>query len=443
MKKLICLLLTLVVLLSCFCSCKPESKEVTLTLLVEESFLNVAEKELVELVDYLYPEITLEFTTLPVDGTKRDAALQNIRTEIMAGSGPDIFILSTWNQQMLTWGAAIFDEIPRVEPVFKSIDDAMNNGVFLNLDKYIEKSEFIDLEDHVEIIMKAGRNEYGQMVMPIHYSVPLFLADKEYLPGIDELMLNSEFLSNTDNIPLLYTLQGWFMEEWFSYLFTDYEDDNNNLILSIEDMKAAFDFAEAAFEAPEGNESCVIYKLQNDFYSLNFNESMLYRLHNNKEDVVPVFLENTDGGVTAFIESYAAINNSTDHPEEAFKILELLFREETQSSAGITAELQSGVQRKLGLTIMPFVFSKDSGIFTSKAAFSDSVMFDYSDVEYINSKITHVRFVSEYDALLTDAWKELETTYYRTSWKNSLNYDAMAEELYSELYSDFKMIAAE
>lgn len=443
MKRILCL--TLIILIS-FCSCADyvSPEKTILTVLVDTNFNEVCAKPLMEAAEWKYPNIELEFISLPMEGVERETYLQNIRTEIMAGAGPDIFLLSSWNCDDITWNMATGREYPRVEPVFKSVEDSMNNATFLTLDQYIEKSEYINLEDHIKPIMDAGRNDLGQVVLPIHYAVPMFLADKSYLDDSDEIILNGVYFEDCDNEALLYTLQNFLMENWFVYQFAEYEDDNNNLVLKTEELEFAFDVARIVFDAPSGDESIIIHNFEADYTSHYFDEMMMYRFHNNRGEYTPVFLENVDGGVTALIESYAAINNNTDYPEEAFKILELIFCDDIQNGKGFHGgETGDGTIIRYSIDMEPTGFHKNSGILTGKAAFSNEDMYSYSDIEYINSKITHVRFTSEYDVKLTDAWRELDATYHWQTKECSLDYDAMAEEIYSELYSDFKMIAAE
>lgn len=443
MKRIVCLFLTLIFLIVSFGACDKPAEKVTITVLIEKNYEHSADN-LAEVVEYLYPEITLEYITLPMEGVEREASLQNVRTEIMAGEGPDMFILSTWNQDDITWDSSNGIEYPRIEPLFKSVEDAMNNAIFLVLDQYIEESEYIDLENHSKPIMDAGRNELGQVVLPLHYTVPMFLADKQYLDDSDEILLNEAYFENCENEALMYTVQNFLMESWFAYQFTDYEDDNNNLILKVEELESAFAVAEKVFDAPTGGMSTVFYGFEDDYTSHYFNEMMIYSLHSNKGEYIPVWLENAEGGVTALVESYAAINNNSNHPEETFKVLEILFRDEVQSGSGIAiGNTDNGTQFKKYIDMEIENLNKKRGILTGKAAFSNENMYDYSDIEYINSRITHVRFTSEYDVLLTDAWRELNLTYYWQSKERPLDYDAMAEALYSELYSDFKMIAAE
>ena len=67
--------------------------------------------------------------TLPPEGQERSAALTRIRTEILAGKGPDVFICTCW--------VPGFGE----EGLFKFPNQAMENRIFLPLDDYISGAE--------------------------------------------------------------------------------------------------------------------------------------------------------------------------------------------------------------------------------------------------------------------------------------------------------------
>lgn len=441
MKKLICLLLCIVLVTASFSGCKTEEEQVTLTVLVENNFKHDIFM-VQQVVELLYPNITLEFITLPMDELERQTALQSMRTEIMAGEGPDIFLMASWDQDTMTWDSNSGMEYPRVEPLFKSVEDAMDNRVFLDLDEYIEKSEYINMDDHVSVIMDAGKTESGQMVLPLLYSVNMCLVDKSQMSDSDAKFETLEDI--TGNKDTLYTVNHM-MEDWFCTMIPEFEDhENNNLILEEEELREIFDYAGEVFRAPEDG-SYIVYDVDHVFSSDSIGEGLLYQWKNNPDEVTPIIMRNIDGGATALIEAFVAINGGTDHPDEAFKVAELFFSDEIQSGKGFYAGKSSDgdADRYYSFECIPESFGKESGILTGKAAFTDESMYDYSHIEYINSLITNVRFTSEFDCILGDAWNELYWSYYLTSQKDSLDYQAITDEMIAELYSDFKMIAAE
>lgn len=102
----------------------------------------------------------------------RDGDLTRIRTEIMAGKGPDVFITAC--------------DPEYEEPVFKYPDQMMSRRVFLPLDGYMEEARFMEWDKLTPIVMEAGKTDEGQMVFPLTYSMPLTVfrkAELEHMPS--------------------------------------------------------------------------------------------------------------------------------------------------------------------------------------------------------------------------------------------------------------------
>ena len=69
------------------------------------------------------------------DSVVRKTAISRIRTEIMAGAGPDVFIM-TYQRTHGPMG----DDMDAGDILFKSPQKVMENGMFLPLDDYIENN---------------------------------------------------------------------------------------------------------------------------------------------------------------------------------------------------------------------------------------------------------------------------------------------------------------
>ncbi|MBP3704835.1 MAG: hypothetical protein J6I98_04790 [Clostridia bacterium] len=98
---------------------------------------------------------------LPASGPERANALKRLRTEIMAGEGPDVFI-------MLCAGG-----FNSGEAFFQVPEKAMKNGLFLPLYEYLENAQFMEWDKQTAVIMAVGRDEYGQQLLPMAYTLPL------------------------------------------------------------------------------------------------------------------------------------------------------------------------------------------------------------------------------------------------------------------------------
>ena len=114
-------------------------------------------------------DIELEFA--PKCGDERDAYMTALRTEIMAGKGPDVFVtLSGYGNH---WDDASLSKLCREDSLFQFPKQAMERNMFLPLDDYIEKARFMEWDKLTTIIMETGKNEHGQLLLPMTYTVPV------------------------------------------------------------------------------------------------------------------------------------------------------------------------------------------------------------------------------------------------------------------------------
>jgi ABC-type glycerol-3-phosphate transport system substrate-binding protein len=106
-------------------------------------------------------DVKLNFTILPdiYSGTEykpeeREAALSQLRTQVMAGLGPDLFILES--------DAPI--------PLYQDIEKAMRGGVFCDLLPLFSQADF-SMDDYIAPVMAAGQVGSKQYVVPLKYQV--------------------------------------------------------------------------------------------------------------------------------------------------------------------------------------------------------------------------------------------------------------------------------
>ena len=182
MKRALCVLLAVVLIVSIFSGCA-EAGEVgelePLRILVDANASEFAErsckKMMEEFVEYAASiggptDVIIE--VLPDLDAARESAIERIRTEIMGGGGPDLFIVRSDR-----------GEVSRRELLFPIPEKAMENGLFLPLDKYIKKAQFMEWDKHTEAIMDAGRDRYGQQMIPMVYTTPLTFTAQRISPA--------------------------------------------------------------------------------------------------------------------------------------------------------------------------------------------------------------------------------------------------------------------
>ena len=102
----------------------------------------------------------VEVEYLPQSGVERKNAVTHLRAEIMAGAGPDLFMISS-------------TEGRDGEFLFPFPEKSAINGLFMPLDRYIESAKFAMWDSFNETVMAVGRTERGRMLAPLSYTFPI------------------------------------------------------------------------------------------------------------------------------------------------------------------------------------------------------------------------------------------------------------------------------
>lgn len=285
-------------------------------------------------------DITFEFVFFD-DYCERDSenyALRNneltrVRTEIMAGKGPDIFITACQPEY--------------VDPVFKYPDQVMARRTFLPLDEYIEKAQFMEWDKLTPVIMETGKNEEGQQVLPLTYSLPLTVFRKAEIDHTQSKSITFfDVAASSNPVSLLSSERttefGSFImdDDRFSSVFLNLADyDTETLAFSEEEIKEVMKvLADLENRRVNGEfDDAPSYYHSNLEVDFNFNpedDSVMARKAGirEKERLTLFPLYSTQGGYCATITSFAAINRNTKRPDDAFFVLDYLLSLECQCS---------------------------------------------------------------------------------------------------------------
>lgn len=213
----------------------------------------------------------------------------------------------------------------------------MESGLFLPLDEYMENhTRFTEWDKQTQGVMAAGRNDEGQQIIPLKYTLPVIVYDKEavdYTPARvltwQDMLYDSELspyaldLANCVDYQygaygddgetphtqyyLTYILGNLVDFESEELLFTEEELlERINEIVSL-DLDDVYDVPEQDYYS--GVERFLSVKLTNQSFNIPIT-------------LLPVY--NDDGGVTASISAFAAVNRNTKRPEEAFAVIDIL-----------------------------------------------------------------------------------------------------------------------
>ena len=144
---------------------------------------NAEARQAISLFESEHPNIEVKLE-VGLDNERKTAedAIKNLNTEILSGEGPDVFIL---------------DGLP--------IDDFSKQGVFHDLsDIYAEAR---DSGQYYENLLGAFATEETCEILPMRYSFPLLISEKEIVDNLDSfsslVAISEEIASNNPNSRVL------------------------------------------------------------------------------------------------------------------------------------------------------------------------------------------------------------------------------------------------
>ncbi|MBO5253883.1 MAG: carbohydrate ABC transporter substrate-binding protein [Clostridia bacterium] len=289
------------------------------------------------------------FECIPPKGAERDTAIDRIRTEIMSGGGPDVFIAQCDNQ----WEPLLF-QMP---------EKAMALDLFLPLDEYIENAEHAEWDKFTQSVMEAGRDDEGQQLVPLSYLLPAAMyreSDVSHTPKQmtwedmrnDEALqdavvrLGAGFNSTGDwDFPIEYLLGELADYKAEELLFTEDELLNHvNTIIELSDYYEENAYAEKEYSTKTHlglwfnwtGGGIITAHGPSGTYDANRTGGRLNGLtEQDPLTLVPFYSD--DGGNTAVITAFAAVNRNTRRPEDAFKVIDLLMSTGRQTNSTMFA----------------------------------------------------------------------------------------------------------
>lgn len=319
----------------------------------------------------------VQFESIPARGQERDTAITRLRTEVMAGKGPDLFLCA---QRLYGVSAG-----PDDTPFFQFPVQAMENHLFLPLDDYIDQAEYMEWDTLQPAVMAAGRNEEGQQIMPLAYTFEVTFFDKEtYAPERDFPMTWEEMLEDPDpNIRYAASSGGSRLQDIIGEL-ADYSKDVP--AFSEEELRA---WAGMWFDAwktlpediKEEKRPLTTPVTQSELSDIDLDGGQEYT-------ILPAY--NRDGGITANITAFAAINRNARRPDEAFKIIDYLLKPQVQLTSPLFQNRMEG---------MPvYVNTGDSN--TSTASSWKMSEANYKTFSSLREQINTAKFLGPLDVCL-------------------------------------------
>ncbi|MBO5336459.1 MAG: hypothetical protein J6A94_04920 [Lachnospiraceae bacterium] len=390
MKKILILMTTALLLGICTGCQKQEKEPEKLTVCVDYHFCDQA-RELIDVWEKLNEGAEAELVVIPKDSDTAEIKMTEIRTEIMSGGGPDVFILSCINPM-----SAQDEEAEAI--LFSNPEKMMYADVFLPLDEYMKQANYMRPENWNQTILEAGRTEEGQMLLPILYHYAAFAFHTTDVEGNGGIPSSWEELLVCEN-PVIQKAMSLTLYSKFSEIYgrlADYQEEK--LLFTEEELliraQEAAQYIEATYEsdavenAPDKVVGGAALKVLYEYLAAE------------QEDYTIIGLPNEAGGVTANITMYAGINHNTKQPEMAFSLIDVFFSDEFMSGTGFRDGEHSFGQLKWYSW-----FEAPINRQAYQNMYSGLTQKDMDAIENLESKINAVRFYSNFD-------KELYNMFY-------------------------------
>ena len=117
-----------------------------------------------------HKDVDIRVEYLPTEQQERDVYLQQLRTQILRGGGPDLYLLPTDNTLVLD--EPIQYTRVETEPLFSDVELAMRNGLFYDISHFYDKDDALGKESLNPYIMDAGVVGGKRYVLPLRYDLP-------------------------------------------------------------------------------------------------------------------------------------------------------------------------------------------------------------------------------------------------------------------------------
>lgn len=115
-----------------------------------------------------YDNVTVKLDILPDDESEREVYLESLRAQIMAGAGPDIYLLP------------VVDSVHE-ERLIEDVEQSMHNGLFADISAHYNNDTELNTDGLVTSVMDAGTIDQARYILPLRYDMMVCFADAAML----------------------------------------------------------------------------------------------------------------------------------------------------------------------------------------------------------------------------------------------------------------------
>ena len=295
--------------------------------------------------------VTIKISYGPENGEETDVWLEQIRTQIMAGEGPDLFLLP---------GENITSEFP-----IQDVNQFMRAGLCLDLTEYYDNDKDLSKSAFSSAVMDAGVVDGTRYVLPLWFNFPVIYADMQQLEAhnltIEDLQKGMSSLAD-----LTQTLEpGAIGSDYGDWFFNLYWMNSLSQLINYEDQAVVLEKAELVeylenyralttygVSISSGTPTLSSYIGNDSFWTKNGQYIFLGTLgglvQNSRIakaegiELAAIPMRASDGSLISNVSFYGAIGANTQYPDLAYEFLRQLLLEEIQWQPTLEEMLEFG-----------------------------------------------------------------------------------------------------
>lgn len=281
---------------------KHTDKKATLTVLTEQAFESTVQMRASAMEDE-NENLDIQVEVLPLDMTIRENEIQKLQIELMAGKGPDLYVL-TAPMEMSTVEPDLFDNPYQI----------IQSGAFAPLDSYMDEDSYWKEGSYKKEFLEVGKHGGKQYLLPLtcSYYVLAGIQDIDILEGksLGEWL---EYAKLSENLPLRQCIiegLSQFGGRWFQPA-VDYETGQVRF-----DKEKWKQFGETYFVALKKFRQQEQYTEEPTYRISHMNEVDL-----SSEETHFQVMPDLDGRKMAAVSAYGAVGMSSNKKEIGYDFL--------------------------------------------------------------------------------------------------------------------------
>ena len=135
--------------------------------------MNDLVEDLIAAFQESHTDVIIDLEILPTDTEEREIRLEGLRAEILAGKGPDIYLMPTEpDGSVVDW---------KEELLFQDVKQSMYNELFADISTFYNTDKDLGTEELQTAIMDAGTIGEARYVLPLWYNISTLLINPEVL----------------------------------------------------------------------------------------------------------------------------------------------------------------------------------------------------------------------------------------------------------------------